>query len=543
VTTARRTFHILVFPRVSVMFRPALIVCLAFAVFGCWESRPPAAGIPTERVPDPNGPPKAEQPVPKAGELRAGVAKVEITNKRVIPANDPLYVKALVVQNGATTAVLVTLDAVAVGEIGSIGNDYLGKVRGRLQKELTIPPGSVIVNASHCHGIVCADVDEKTVEAVKAAAANLVPVKVGVGVGSETRVSENRRLTLKSGTAADVRHAYSLPPDEEVAGVGPIDPQIGILRVDRLDGRTLAVVYNFACHPIMGVLGDGNTADIVGFASKVIEDNLSDGTVALFVQGCGGDINPVRYKDVHQPRHAEPLGNALGLSVLQAVRKIKCDATAPLVVLNEKLDLPRADHADRIDSLVAEQAQLLKSLKGTSLNLKTFLELADKYNLSKEFPSYYSHLYFTEKAQGRDDLLKLDADNRRKLQAYVENLMTMEKLTRVQTNLALLQKHQITNRAAGRKPLQVEVAGLRVGDFVLVTFPGELTVEIGLNVKKTSPHKSTFVAGYTNGYIYYTPTAKQLENVGGAQEDSDCLVAPEWEKLFYAKVAELLKKL
>src|SRR5262249_7230447 len=127
--------------------------------------------------------------------------------------------------------------------------------------------------------------------------------------------------------------------------------------------------------------------------------------------------------------------------------------------------------------------------------------------------------------------------------AYIENIITTEKLTRVQTNLELLQKHELTNRAAGRKPLEVELVGLRVGPFVLVTFPGELTVEIGMNVKKTSPHKPTYVAGYTNGYIYYTPTAKQLENSGGAQEDSDCLLAPEWEALFYTKVAALLKKL
>ena len=232
----------------------------------------------------------------------------------------------------------------------------------------------------------------------------------------------------------------------------------------------------------------------------------------------------------------------LGLSVLQAVRKIKC-ADAPLTVLNEKIKLPRADYAERIEALQAEQTRLVKSLQGTSLNLKTFLELASKYNLSKEFPSYYSHLYLTEKAQGRDDLLKLDESNRKNLQAYIANIVVTEKLTRVQTNLALLQKHHATNLAAGRKPLEVEMAGLRVGDFVLVTFPGELTVEIGLNVKKTASHKTTFVAGYTNGYIYYTPTAKQLQNVGGAQEDSDCLLAPEWEQLFYDKVTAMLKKL
>ena len=340
------------------MVRSALLLCLSLPPLGCGEFKQPAAGTPD------TGPEEKQPPgLAKAGHLRAGVAKVEITNKTVLPLNDPLYVKALVITSDAATAVLVTLDAVAVGEIGSVGNDYLGKVRARLEQDLRIPPGSVIVNASHCHGIVCADVAEKTVEAVKAAAANLVPVKVGTGVGHENRVSENRRLKLKSGREADVRHAYALPPDVEVAGVGPIDPEIGILRLDRPDARTLAVVYNFACHPIMGVLGDGNTADVVGFASKVIEDNLSDGTIALFVQGCGGDVNPVRYKDVHQPRHAEPLGNMLGLSVLRAVRKIRC-ADAPLTVLNETVRLPRADHADRIDALVAEQGRLVKSLRG-----------------------------------------------------------------------------------------------------------------------------------------------------------------------------------
>jgi hypothetical protein len=474
-------------------------------------------------------------------ELRAGVAAVEITNTKVLPRNDPLWAKALVLKRGDTTAVLVTLDAVAVGEIGHIGNDFLPKVRTRLEKELGIAPGSVIVNASHCHGNVCADADEKTFEAVTRAASKLVPVRAGVGVGSETRVSENRRLKLKSGREADVRHAYSLPPDDEVVGVGPIDPQIGVLRLDTLDGKPFAVVWNFACHPIMGVNGDGNTADVSGFASKVIED--ATGATALFVQGCGGDINPVRYKDVHHPRHAEPLGNTLGLSALKAVRAIKCEATAPLAVRNEKLALPRADHSERIDALTAEHAKLVASLKGTTLNLKTFLELATKYNLSKEFPSFDSHLYLTEKAQGRDDLSKLDEANRRNLRAYIENILTTERITRTQTNLALLKKHQLTNRAAGGKPLEVEVAALRVGDFALVTFPGELTVEIGLNIKKAAPRKHTFVAGYTNGYIYYTPTAAQLKNRGGAQEDSDCLVAAEWEQLFYAKVADILKAL
>jgi len=70
-----------------------------------------------------------------------------------------------------------------------------------------------------------------------------------------------------------------------------------------------------------------------------------------------------------------------------------------------------------------------------------------------------------------------------------------------------------------------------------------LTVEIGLNLKRRAPAPLTFVAGYCNGYIYYLPTEQQRGNTGYAQEDCDCLVAPEWQKLFETKALEMLKKL
>jgi hypothetical protein len=77
----------------------------------------------------------------------------------------------------------------------------------------------------------------------------------------------------------------------------------------------------------------------------------------------------------------------------------------------------------------------------------------------------------------------------------------------------------------------------------MTTFPGELTVQIGLNLKKKSPHDLTFIAGYTNGYIYYAPTTEQLLNVGGAQEDSDCVLGADWQKTYEDKATEILSKL
>ena len=209
-----------------------------------------------------------------AAQLQAGVAKADITDREAGPVNDPLYVKALVLKDGRTTLAIITVDAVSLGEIGYISNDYLPTVRARIEKELGIAPTNVMINASHCHGIVRYDIDELTFRAVKEASENMVPVTAGAGTGHEDRIMENRRFKLKDGTEADVRRAYSLPPDEEVVEVGPVDPEIGLLRLDREDGRVLAVVYNFAVHPIHGVPSGGNTADIIGFASKVLEDNL-----------------------------------------------------------------------------------------------------------------------------------------------------------------------------------------------------------------------------------------------------------------------------
>lgn len=64
----------------------------------------------------------------------------------------------------------------------------------------------------------------------------------------------------------------------------------------------------------------------------------------------------------------------------------------------------------------------------------------------------------------------------------------MEQLTRLQTNLNLLRMHLKQNQESAMPTVNVEISGIRVGDFVMVTFGGELTVEIGLAIKKRSPH-------------------------------------------------------
>ncbi len=479
--------------------------------------------------------------------LRAGVAKADITtDAEGVRVNDPLFAKALVLDDGKTRLAIVAMDAVAIGGIGDIKDDFLPKLRERIQKELGIPGQNVLVNATHTHPpgpLLCNGEEQvkRTFDAVRRAAQNMTPVKVGSGVGHEDRIMMNRALRLKNGQHWTIRHSNPCPPDEEVAGVGPTDPEIGILRIDRLDGRPFAVVYNFACHPYLGALRGGVTADYPGFASKVIEDNLGHDCMALFLQGAAGDITAVLYKDTSRTRDAEPFGTMLGLSTLKALKDIQT-GDARLNVINEPLLLPRrTDSQQRIAALQQEQAGLLKSMRGTSLNFKTFLPLHIKHALSPDHPSYYSYRYLQAEQTGSDELSGIDAQNRGHMAKYLRNIHTMEKLARNQDRIATFERHQAINEESGEPTVATEVQGIRIGSFVLITSPAEVLVEVGLNVKNASPHEHTFMAAYSNGYIHYGPPAADYDK--GGYEVVECFIAPEWQRLYEEKANEVLGRL
>ena len=479
-----------------------------------------------------------------AGPLECGTAKVEITDQDAGPVNDPAFAKVLVLRRDGTTILLLTLDAVAVGEIGRVPTNFLTELREKLRTVFNIDPSHVLITASHCHAIVKPDLLTPVLAAVKEAIGHMSPSRAGMGIAYENRISENRRITLHDGSEADMRRAYSMPKDADVARTGPIDPEIGILKIEKHDGTPLAVVYNFACHPIMNPPSKGNSADFPGFSSMLIEETLGHGALAFFVQGCAGDINPIRYKETSSTPDAEPLGVMLAGSVLKSLHSIQTEANPILEMTSRQLRVPTArNYEDRIKLIEADRQSLLNSLKPTDINFKSFLPLFIQHKIWPDAPSRHIQSYLHDQSQDRAPLRQQDADNKKSIEGYLANIEAMEKLTRLNINLALLKKHQKHVRILPEKSLNAELCSLRVGEFRLVTFPGELTVEVGLEIKKKAAPKRVFVAGYTNGYLYYAPTAAQLKNTGYAQEDCDTLLAPEWQSQFEASALEVIKGL
>jgi len=494
--------------------------------------------------------------------LKAGVGKVDITcaegelayglypektmahippqyRDQKVQIDDPLFVRALVLDDGSEKLVLITMDVTAIGArsisqyiLIDSADDFMPNLRKRIEQELGIPGCNVSVSASHTHPpgrLLCDDGAQidKTIEAIKKALQNMVPVTIGVGSGYENTLTVNRTMIMKDGTDYSWRPE---PPGDEIERLRPIDPEIGILRIDRLDGSPFAVVYNFASHLLVGCKKGKITADFPGVTSRYLEDNLGPDAMAFFLQGAGGDIMEAFYDDLENPRGKYDFGNRLAQSVLKGYRKI---ATGPanLKIVTKHVQFPlRTDIPDVVAALKREQAEI-----------KAFLPLYLKYSLNPDYPSHSPYRYMQADDCGDDTFRTLDDQNRLQVKKYLDSIRTMELMAVNELKIATLEKHQEIIDEIGTATVPAEIKGIRIGDCVLIAAPMEVLSEVGFKVKKNSPFKYTYIVSNSNGYLHYSPPASYYAR--GGYEASECLLAPEWEKIFEKTVHEILKEL
>jgi hypothetical protein len=73
----------------------------------------------------------------------------------------------------------------------------------------------------------------------------------------------------------------------------PVDPTVGVLRIDTVDGSPLAILVNYACHPV--IFGDDNlsySADYPGVMAELVRQTFGGKPLCMFLQGADGDIDP-----------------------------------------------------------------------------------------------------------------------------------------------------------------------------------------------------------------------------------------------------------
>lgn len=297
-----------------------------------------------------------EFPALQAGEWRVGIARVDITPAKSIwlagyasrkePAKGmthPLWAKALVFEDkSGNRAVIVTTDLIGLTRELS---DAVGK---RVAKKTGIAREQILLNSSHthCSPVVrgCAeiaydltDTQQKDVnEYAKLLEENLVNLIV-----QASQSMSDASLTYGEDQATFARNRRGrYNPD------GPVDHTVPVLRVSDETGKTRAILLGYACHNTTIALSQ-YCGDYAGFAQIALEKKYP-GVTALFMIGCGGDVNP-------HPRRtlalAEQHGNSLADAVVRAMGKTMEPIKGPLKVKFQRTDLSFVDPPSKTELL------------------------------------------------------------------------------------------------------------------------------------------------------------------------------------------------
>ena len=273
---------------------------------------------------------------------------------------------------------------------------------------------------------------------------------------------------------------------------GTTAPYVDVLAVNALDDQPIARLFCHAAHAV--TLGGDNlliSADWPGYAQRAVEEQLGTPCVALFMQGCCGNINS-------HPRgtfeHAESQGRVIAEAVCAADSEAAWIAEAPICACSEPLALPLLPPPSVADAQ-AEVDRLEREQTGESQLANYGKQMMDQQLLSW--------------AKGLLDLAESPSQNR---------------------------------------TVPFEIQGIRVGEFVALGLPGEVFIEYGLNIDAESPFGVTAVAAYTNGNVGYIPTAAAYpeggyEVLSAIRYYGTTMPAPESEELILQTARGVLEQL
>lgn len=394
--------------------------------------------------------------------MKVGSAKVDITPPLTIPylgyiprqgkfqgIHDPLYARAIVFDNDLTRVALISSDSIGYNnEILGAGRNFTAEVRDRIQKRTGINGKNIMLASTHAHSVPettgitqLLDVPsasswlevliDQLCSAVEMALLDLNEADLKAIVGEAKGIAKNRRKG-------------NMPIDDQ-RKLGLIDESVGIFLCEGQE--KLDVIMNFACHPVTVQVQSLVSADYPGVATKFVEGSINGCRNCLFLQGAGGNINPMR-DDTRDYKDVELYGMILGGESVKLISTLRSPNTNSMEnkidVVSETIMLPSRDLPDPKPFFEAYQ----RSLK-----------LAEN---SKDELS-------------RNNFLRTAGYNR-------------EILNRIER---------------GNDPIPAEIQAIRIGELAIVGIPGELFVELGWQIKQNSIAPYTFISETTNGWIGY----------------------------------------
>ena len=314
----------------------------------------------------------AQEPV-----LKAGLSKVDIAPSESLYMGgydescraDPsrgnqgnIFIRTLVFDDNLKKVAFIEIDVVSFPrDRYSVIRQEVGEATGLLSDNIVLGcvhnhsapwPGGKNMESEWYKGL-----NARIIMSVQQAIADLEPVKIGGGLGKSS-IALNRRkmmkdtlsyLTFDENNSSQSYGKYTTDTPvliREMEGVfrlganpgGSTDDNVGIMRIDKMDGQPKGVFVNYACHGTsLGARNNLITPEWNGFMLEYIEHQIP-GIIAIFAPGASGDINPrfvgglEGYKD--DIENTKALGVEIGREVVKQYNKI-----IPNTPLNPEISL------------------------------------------------------------------------------------------------------------------------------------------------------------------------------------------------------------
>jgi hypothetical protein len=462
--------------------------------------------------------------------IKAGTARVNITPAEPVSmggygqraglvsrgVHDPLWAKALYVENGQERLLLISADLI------SIPNTLYQQVSNALVEKGLVTESELCLAASHTHS--GPDVDESIVIAAPnrpylaqlaqnlvqvgaEACAHLSPVRIKRAVGQVDFLVNRRQRQEK----------------------GLVDRRFLALQLDRLaDERPLAVLFGLGCHPVC--LGHDNlaiSADYPGYAQRFIEAQLGVEN-ALFVNLAEGNILPDSrplYDSLDTRGYlggtfedADRIGTALAQAVLDSLSAVQPTSAVSMRVRKTTLQVKPAHHD--LGTWAALRLLLAKR--------KIILEYLPSFRKASPF-----HL---------EPVFTLWRDASR---VVIEQDMSEAEMRRLMSAVSsfLVMAMKLTNPAYRRStPLVIQT--ITLGNYHLLTLPGEVLVEVSRDWQRlnTQHPEQAFVIGLANGYLGYLPHPDNFQEVNAEYKYETIMNAlePQATRLALEQAAKMI---
>lgn len=433
--------------------------------------------------------PQAEAAHAGPQSLRVAVFRADVTpppgafhggwNQALVPVEEPLWAKGVVLDDGRIRCVLCALDWC------TLSNGSHTMFRQKLAAAAGVEPRFVVVHCVHQHTAPSVNGDvqrlldtqpnppkiadlaaleaiaQRVAAAVKDSLGRLEAVdSVGLGEARVERVAATRRVMGPDGKIR-VRWSACTDPALRAEPEGLIDPVLRTITLARGDTPVVRLHY-YATHP----QSRGNDGRICNDFPGMARDRLeaAQGVPQIYFTGCAGDVTAGKYND-GSPEAQQQLAQRMQAAMEAAIRATRYHPASPLEwrTLPIRLPLRREVAAEE------ENRRVLADPKATTAARAS--------------------------AAGR---------------------------------LAF----------AARQNQPIELVLLRIGPAFVLHLPGEPMVEFQLYAQRLVPKRFLAVAGYGDGGTGYICTAKAHSE--GGYEPGASRIAPEGETVLKKALAQLL---